>query len=77
MHLKTLGIPEHNMGKKWQVEFHEDFLSEFKLYSEAVRRQVYSLIEVLMVWSAVGQTACRYAEGIEALEHEGASLQRR
>lgn len=33
--------------KQWAVEFHEDFLPEFRRFSEAVRRQVYSLIEML------------------------------
>jgi hypothetical protein len=35
------------MRTVWAVEFHEEFLPEFKQFSEAVRRQVYSLIEML------------------------------
>jgi hypothetical protein len=35
------------MKKQWAVEFHEEFLSEFRQYSENVRRRVYSLIEML------------------------------
>jgi hypothetical protein len=38
------------MGKKWKVEFHDDFLLEFLEFSESVRRQTYSLIEVLTVF---------------------------
>lgn len=33
--------------KRWVVEFHEEFLPDFKQFSLAVRRQVYSLIELL------------------------------
>jgi hypothetical protein len=37
-------------GKQWDVIFHGEFLPEFRQYSEAVRRQVYSLIEVLITF---------------------------
>lgn len=47
MHLKTLGSTRHTMKKRWCVEFHEEFLPEFRQFSEAVRRQTYSLIEML------------------------------
>jgi hypothetical protein len=33
--------------KLWSVEYHEEFLPEFRQFPETVRRQVYSLIEVL------------------------------
>jgi hypothetical protein len=33
--------------KQWTVEFHEDFLPEFRQFSEGVRREAYSLIEIL------------------------------
>ncbi len=33
--------------KKWEVEFHEEFLPEFKQFSEVVRRQAYVLVELL------------------------------
>jgi hypothetical protein len=33
--------------QRWAVAFHDEFLPEFRQYSEAVRRQAYSLIEVL------------------------------
>ncbi len=39
---------EHNVDSQWKVEFHKEFLHEFRLYSEAVRRQVYALVELLM-----------------------------
>ena len=35
------------MKTQWVVEFHEEFLPEFRQYSETVRRHVYSLIEML------------------------------
>jgi hypothetical protein len=50
MHLKTLGIPEHNNEEQWAVEFHDEFLPEFMEFSDAVRGQVYSLIEMLMIF---------------------------
>jgi hypothetical protein len=50
MHLKTLGSEEHNMKKQWMVEFHDDFLPEFRQFSEVVRRQTYSLIEMLKMF---------------------------
>lgn len=38
------------MKKQWAVEFHEEFLPEFQEFSEPVRRQIYSLIELLTVF---------------------------
>ena len=35
------------MNKQWAVEFQEEFLPEFRQLSEAIRRQAYSLIEML------------------------------
>jgi hypothetical protein len=35
------------MDRRWPVLFHEEFLPEFRQMSEEVRRQVYSLIELL------------------------------
>lgn len=46
MHLKTLGIREHN-PEKWEVEFHPEFLAEFTVLAESVRRQIYLMIELL------------------------------
>jgi hypothetical protein len=46
MHLKTLGIPEHN-PEKWEVEFYPEFLTEFEFFAESVRRQTYLMIELL------------------------------
>ena len=46
--MKTLGIPGHN--RAWTVEFHPEFLTEFRLFSEDVRRQAYAVIEVLAVF---------------------------
>ena len=38
------------MKRQWKVEFHDDFLPEFLEFSASVRRQTYSLIEVLTVF---------------------------
>jgi len=46
MQLKTLGSQEHN-ERRWEVAFDEEFLPEFREFSEGVRRQTYSLIEIL------------------------------
>jgi hypothetical protein len=35
------------MERQWAVVFHEEFVPEFKGFSESVRRQIYSLIELL------------------------------
>lgn len=46
MHLKTLGIPEHNMDE-WGVGFHEEFAPEFIQLSEPVRQKILSLAGLL------------------------------
>ncbi len=38
------------MKRQWQVEFHLEFLPEFMEFSDPVRRQVYSLIEMLTIF---------------------------
>jgi len=43
MHLKTLGIPEHNDEGRWAVGFHEEFAPEFTRLPDTVRRQILSL----------------------------------
>ena len=47
MHLKTLGIMGHNLEEPWVVEFHAEFAPEVLQYSEAVRRDIYSLVGLL------------------------------
>ncbi len=47
MPLKTLGTKEHNHPERWIVEFHEEFLPEFRQFSHSVRRHAYTLIELL------------------------------
>ena len=47
MRLKTLGTPEHNHPEEWDVAFHDEFLPEFKQFSEIARRHTYALIELL------------------------------
>jgi hypothetical protein len=46
MHLKTLGIPEHNEGEMWKVDFHDEFFVEFGTWSEAVQDAVLSLLGI-------------------------------
>lgn len=38
------------MSKQWVVEFHDEFLTEFEEFSDTVRLNVYSLIELLSVF---------------------------
>lgn len=40
MHLKTLGILEHNIRMQWKVVFHEEFFGEFEAWSEVVQDAV-------------------------------------
>jgi hypothetical protein len=49
MHLKTLGSQEHNERQR-EVAFDKEFLPEFREFSEGVRRQAYSLIEMLKMF---------------------------
>ncbi len=35
------------MEKQWAAAFHDEFLPEFREFSEVVRRETYSLIELL------------------------------
>jgi hypothetical protein len=37
MHLKTLGIQEHDAEKQWEVMFHDDFVPEYRESPEAVQ----------------------------------------
>jgi len=47
MHLKTLGIQEHNEGAPWVVSFHPEFAPEVHRFSAAVRREIYTLVGLL------------------------------
>jgi hypothetical protein len=47
MQLKALGISEHNEDGAWLVAFHPDFAPEVNRFSEAVRRDIYSLVGLL------------------------------
>jgi hypothetical protein len=46
MHLKTLGIPEHNMNE-WEVIFHDDFIPEYRDLSESVQNVLVALSTIL------------------------------
>lgn len=43
MHLKALGIPEHNMNE-WKVLFHDEFAAEFREFSKAVQDALFALL---------------------------------
>lgn len=47
MSLKTLGSGEHNHPGQSAADFHEEFLPEFRQFSQDVRRNTYALIELL------------------------------
>jgi hypothetical protein len=49
MHLKTLGIPEHN-EKQWEIIFHNEFFEEFGAWSEAVQDAVLSSLGRLRIF---------------------------
>jgi hypothetical protein len=42
MHLKALGILEHNGDGPWKVGFHDEFFDEFGAWSEAVQDAILS-----------------------------------
>ncbi len=44
--LKTLGIGEHN-DRMWAVEFHEDFLPEFREFPSQVKKELAARVERL------------------------------
>jgi hypothetical protein len=44
MHLKTLGISEHNRDEGWAVDFHKEFKPEFDRYSKAVKMELAARI---------------------------------
>jgi hypothetical protein len=44
MHLKTLGIPEHNENSVWEVGFCADFASEFRGFSEVIQDALFALL---------------------------------
>ena len=46
MHLKTLGIPEHN-EMKWVVAFHKDFDPEFMRLPQIVQQAILSRAKLL------------------------------
>lgn len=66
MSLKTLGSAEHTENK-WIVEFHEEFLPEFQQFSEAVRRQIYSLVEMLKAFGP--QLGRPHADTLKGSKH--------
>lgn len=47
MHLKTLGIAEHNVEKRWAVEFHPEFDPEFMQLPEAIQQMILARADLL------------------------------
>lgn len=47
MHLKTLGFLKHTMTKQWVVEFHDEFLPEFREFPAPVKRELAARLERL------------------------------
>lgn len=47
MHLKTLGSPEHTMKKDWEIEFHDEFISEYRELHESVQNVLVALTTIL------------------------------
>ena len=50
MHLKTLGIEEHNIDEPWVVAFHAEFAPEVMQLSEPVRQKIISLARLLKMF---------------------------
>jgi hypothetical protein len=48
MHLKTLGIPEHNQSE-WLVLFHGEFAAEFPRLSLPVQQKILSFAGLLKI----------------------------
>ncbi|MGD0942074.1 MAG: type II toxin-antitoxin system RelE/ParE family toxin [Terracidiphilus sp.] len=40
MHLKTLGIPEHNNNSVWEISFYTDFVLEFSGFSNEIQDEL-------------------------------------
>lgn len=47
MHLKTLGSPEHTTKKEWEVEFHDEFISEYRELHVSVQNVLVALTTIL------------------------------
>jgi hypothetical protein len=55
---------------QWEVAFHPDYAPEVLEVSDAVRRDIYSLVGLLRKLGPTRQATSRYPEGIEAREYE-------
>ena len=47
MQLKTLGSREHTMNKNWMVEFHDEFVPEFRDFPALVKKELAARLERL------------------------------
>jgi hypothetical protein len=50
MHLKTLGIREHNRKEFWEIRFHEEFHAEYLRWPTALQDALLSLLGKLRVF---------------------------
>lgn len=65
MHLKTLGIEEHNQ-KQWEVVFHDEFLAEFGNWVDVVQDAVFrSLIKLRLFGPSLGRPSVDTLKGSE------------
>ena len=44
MHLKTLGISEHNMDNEWEVDFCDEFATEFRSFANETQDLLFELL---------------------------------
>lgn len=44
MHLKTLGVPKHNIDSAWEIGFHDDFAPEFRGFSKVIQDALFALL---------------------------------
>jgi len=66
MHLKTLGIPEHNQDELWQVRFDEEFFKEFGAWSEGVQDSILSSLGKLRLFGpSLGRPSVDTLKGSE------------
>jgi hypothetical protein len=66
MHLKTLGIPEHNQDELWQMRFDEEFFKEFGAWSEGVQDSILSSLGKLRLFGpSLGRPSVDTLKGSE------------
>lgn len=62
----------------WRVEFHRDFVPEFRALAESVQDEIAALVEKMRVIGPIMETAgIGYVRWFALLEYEGTSLRGR